>query len=139
MTLLIVRTAHLISLFFYPMSRSGPCPCSNSCQGSTTESIMSTAVTDTSSPPSSPGLAPAAASPPPPASSTQGQSQDPQLSRFRRSSSSFPSGKDLFTNLTNQKRCSNDASFATRRASWNEQKPGSGPDTVRFFGNWWDR
>jgi len=112
-------------------------------RGSTTESIQSSCAIDTSSPPSSPGVAPAAASPPPPssnfaASSTQTQSQDPQHARFRRSSSSLTSGKDLFTNLAFQKRTTNDASFATRRASWNEQRPGSGPDTVKFFGNWWD-
>jgi len=112
-------------------------------RASTTESIQSTSAIDTSSPPSSPGVAPAAASPPPPSSnfavsSTQPQSQDPIQARFRRSSNSFPGGKDLFTNLAFQKRHSNDASFATRRASWNEQRPGSGPDTVRFFGNWWE-
>ncbi|KAJ5812139.1 hypothetical protein N7474_008440 [Penicillium riverlandense] len=53
----------------------------------------------------------------------------PSVGERRRSSAS----PGLFANLQSQKRTSEDPSLATRRASWNEQKPAG-----NYFSKWWE-
>ncbi|CAL5873773.1 uncharacterized protein PFLUO_LOCUS8055 [Penicillium psychrofluorescens] len=57
----------------------------------------------------------------------------PSVSERRRSSASSGAAPSLFANLHSQKRTSEDPSLASRRASWNEQKPAG-----NYFSKLWD-
>ncbi|KAJ5273473.1 hypothetical protein N7478_008598 [Penicillium angulare] len=62
-----------------------------------------------------------------------GSPTTPTVNERRRSSASSGNAAGLFSNLHTQKRQSDDANMAGRRASWNEQQSPSG-----FFGKLWD-